>query len=1528
MEQTKDGALPLTRAQLDIWLAQETGHAGIDWQIGLLMKIDGALDTEAFEWALNRVMQEAEPVRAAFFEEDGNVYQQAIDYPEIDLEFHDLTDADDPAAEVQERAAAIQRTPMPFSGPLFKYALFQTQFDEFYVSGCFHHIVTDAAGIGLIGNRIAAVYSALVSGEPVPPAFFGSLQDLVDYESAYEESSDYREDEAYWTKNLATGSGSSYRLPEAADDERDQHAHSMPVPIDPAVLRRVDELANAWDVPRTSLITAASALLVRGRLAAGSEVVFDFPVSRRVVPESKTLPGMAAGFVPLVLSVPAKMSVNDFCRHVDARISEALQHQRFPVHALERKAHYSGAAQPADRVVIDYLPVAFSLDFGGIPATASMTNSGFVGAFGFVFSGLGDELSFNILGAAHLFSDLEVAELAARLEQVLVAMVANPGRQLSSIEVLDAGERARLDEWGNRAALTEPASAPTSIPAAFAAQVARVPEAAALSGTERSWTYRELDDASNQLANLLSQAGVGAGQRVALLLPRTADAVVAILAVLKTGAAYVAIDPTVPEARMQFVLGDAVPKAAITTAELRPRLDGFDLSVFDIDAAFDDPAATLPTTALPAPDPDDVAYIIYTSGTTGTPKGVPIPHRNVIRLFETLDADMDLADLVFTQCHSLAFDFSVWEIWGALLFGGRVVVVPDAVVRSPEDLYALLVAEKVNVLSQTPSAFYALQTVDVPAAELDGQLALSAVVFGGEALEPNRLRTWLANHPDESTRLINMYGITETTVHASFREIEDADAANAVSPIGGPLAHLGFFVLDPWLQPVPVGVVGELYVAGAGLSYGYVGRAGLASTRFVACPFGASGERMYRTGDLVRWSAAGELDYVGRADEQVKIRGYRIELGEIQAAMSDLDGVGQAVVIAREDRPGDKRLVGYITGTADPAALRTELAKRLPSYMVPSSVVVIDALPLTVNGKLDTKALPAPDYQDAANYQAPADAVEEILAGIYAQVLGLERVGVDESFFELGGDSILSMQVVGRARASGMLIRPRDVFVEQTVARLARVAKVSDGVDDMGDDGVGPVVTTPIMHWLHGLETGPGSVDQFNQTVVAQAPAGTTEADVLVMLQALLDRHAMLRLRIDDDGNGGWAPAAQEVGSVDARSCLLTVDDLSEDALVEARSRLNPAAGMMLSALWVTSTRRLVVIIHHLSVDGVSWRILLEDLNLAWVQHRAGQAVVLPDPGLSFARWATLLTDYAHRPEAVDQAKAWQQIAAMPGELPAVQPDVDTLATAGVLTEDLDVETTRLLLGEVPAAFHAGVNDILLIAFALAAAEFLGTGGTPIAIDVEGHGRNEDIGTDVDLSRTVGWFTAKYPVALTVGGLEWGQVLSGGAAIGAIVKDAKEQLRSLPDGLTYGVLRYLNDDVDLEGADPPLGFNYLGRLGATADETSGDVWEICWDGLSDFNPNAKLAMPLMHTVELNAGTVDTEAGPRLRAGWSWAPSALTHAEVSQLNELWFDALTGICAHVQGGGGGLTPSDIGVGLSQAQIDELQRQYADS
>ena len=1216
---------PLTRGQLDIWLAQETGLSGTEWQLGLLVRIEGTVARDALERAIRQGVQEAEPARAAFFEVDGQVFQRAIDYPDVELAFYDLSCSRHPVQEAHGIAASIQRTPMPLAGPLFKFALFRTRFDEFYLFACCHHIVIDGLGMVLVSRRVATIYSAIVSGAPIPPAFFGSLQDLVDCESEYEASTDYLEDQAYWSRILSPESGPDYRLSQAAG-ERDPYWPSAPVQMDPSVVGRIKGLSNALGIRRFSVITAACALLVRGWCANGSEVALDFPVSRRVRPESKTLPGMLAGVVPLVLTASPGSTVADFCQHVDTRIRELLQHQRFPVHGIENAARLRGSGQAPNRVVVNFVPSRLTLSLAGAPATATYTTFGPVGHFGLNFLGFGDQLSLSTAGAGQPFSNFDVSDLAGRLERVVVALTADPTRRLSSIDVLDELEHARLDGWGNRAVLTQPAPTPVSIPVLFAAQVQRSPEAVAVTFEGRSMTYRELEQAANRLAHLLAGHGAGPGQCVALLFSRSAEAIVAMVAVLKTGAAYLPIDPGLPAARIGFMLADAAPMAAITTAGLRPRLDGQDVLVIDVE----DPAVdTQPSTALPAPGPDNIAYIVYTSGTTGVPKGVAVTHHSVTQLLESLDVGVPRAG-VWSQCHSLAFDFSVWEIFGALLGGGRLVVVPESVARSPEDFHALLVAEQVSVLCQTPSAFYALQTADALAPELADQLKLQAVVFGGEALEPQRLGAWLRNHPG-LPRLLNMYGITETTVHASLREILDGDADSTASPIGVPLAHLGFFVLDGWLRRVPVGVVGELYVAGAGLGCGYVGRAGLTGSRFVACPFGGAGApgiRMYRSGDLVCWGVDGQLRYVGRADEQVKIRGYRIELGEVRAALAGLDGVEQAVVIAREDRPGDKRLVGYVTGTADPAGICAALGERLPAYMVPAAVVVIDALPLTVNGKLDKRALSAPEYQDGDRYRAPASAVEEILAGIYAQVLGLERVGVDESFFDLGGDSLSAMRLIAAINTGlDAHLSVRAVFEAPTVAQLApRIGGEGGGLEPLvaGErPAVVPLSFAQSRLWFIDQLRGPSPV--YNMAVALRL-GGRLDAEALgAALADVVGRHESLRTLFAAPGgipqqvvipveraDFGW-------DVVDATGW--SVSRLGEAIEAGARQRFDLATEIPLRAQVfriAEDEHVLVAVVHHIAADGWSVTPLVGDLGVAYASRCAGRA-----PG-----WAPLAVQY------------------------------------------------------------------------------------------------------------------------------------------------------------------------------------------------------------------------------------------------------------------------------------------------------------
>ena len=1205
-----DRALPLTRGQLDIWLAQETGHFGAKWQLGELLRIEGTVEPGLLERAIVQVVREAEPLRAAFFEVDGQVFQKPVDYPDVELARHDFIGSQDPAQDAYRLASSIQRTLMPLGGPLFKFALLQTRADEFYLFACCHHIVVDGIGITLVCHRIAEVYSAMATGASIPPAFFGSLSDLIDCELEYEASTDYLDDQAYWTRNLPPESEPRYRLAHTAAGGRDLEESSAPVQLDPSVVAGIQELSQALGVRRASVITAACALLVRAFDTESSEVVLDFPVSRRVRPETQTVPGMISGFVPLVLKASPGSAVADFCELVDTRMREARQHQRFPVHAIDYKARFRGSGQASNRVVVNFIPATHTGHFAGAAATGTLTHAGPV-QFALVFFRDDDQLFLSTAGAGQFFSNCDVSDLAERLERVLAAMTADPTRRLSSMDLLDEREHARLDETGNRAVLTQPVTAPVSVPMLFAAQVARCPEAVAISCGECSWTYREVEEAANRLAHLLAAQGVGPGGCVALLVERSAQAIVAILAILKTGAAYLPIDPAVPTARMHFMLEDAAPIAALTSTGLAGRLDGCDLLVIDVD---DPRIDSQPSTALPAPAPDEIAYLIYTSGTTGVPKGVAVAHHSVTQLLGSLDAGLPAA-AVWPLCHSLAFDVSVWEIFGALLRGGRLVVVPESVVGSPEDLHEVLVAEQVSVLTQTPSAVAALSAEGLESA---------AVVVVGEACPVEVVDRWAPGRV-----MINAYGPTETTMCVAISA--PLTAGSEVVPIGAPVSGAALLVLDGWLRPVPVGVVGELYVAGAGLAYGYVRRAGLTGSRFVACPFGgagAPGQRMYRTGDLVCWGADGQLRYLGRADEQVKIRGYRIELGDVQAALAGLAGVERAVVIAREDRPGDKRLVGYITGTADPTQIRAQLADRLPADMIPAAVVVLPELPLTANGKLDTRALPAPEYQDVDRYRAPGSAVEEILVGIYADVLGVERVGVDDSFFDLGGDSLLAMRLFAAINTTlDVDLSVPTVFEAPTVAQLAlRVGEGSGGLPRLVPverPAVVPLSYAQQRLWFIDQLQGPSPV--YNMAAALRL-GGRLDVDALsAVLADVVGRHESLRtLFAAPEGIPQQVVVPRERADfgwevVDASGWSAVGLDEAIGAVARRPFDLGTEIPLRATLFRVADDEHvLVAVVHHIAADGWSIAALVGDLGVAYASRRAGLV-----PG-----WAPLAVQY------------------------------------------------------------------------------------------------------------------------------------------------------------------------------------------------------------------------------------------------------------------------------------------------------------
>ncbi len=1228
----RPAVVPLSFAQQRLWFIDQLQGPSPIYNIAVALQLHGTLDADALGQALADVVARHESLRTLFPTLKGTPQQLVIPVESADFGW-DVVDATGWSQnQLREGIETTTRQPFDLATEIpLRARLFKVSDDDHVLAAVVHHIAADGWSIAPLVRDLGVAYASRRQGHapewaPLPVQYADyTLWQRAQLGELDDPDSRINEQLAYWQNTLA---GMPERLdlptdrpyPPVADYRGARIALEWPAELQQQIAR----LAREHNATSFMVMQAALAVLL-AKLSASTDVAVGFPIAGRRDPALDELVGFFVNTLVLRVDVAGDPSVAELLTQVRSRSLAAYEHQDVPFEVLVERLNptRSLAHHPLVQVMLAWqnfggqpqeLPFA-DLQLTPLPADTQVARMDLTFALGEQWTETGEPAGIN--GAVEFRTDVfdpaSIETLIERFKRVLVALTADENRRLSSVDVLDSGEHARLNTWSNRAALSHPTAAKQSIPALLAAQAAQTPDAVAVTCGERSLTYRELDEAANRLAHLLTAHGAGRGASVALLFPRSAEAIVAILAVLKTGAAYLPIDPALPAARIEFMLGDAKPIAAVSTAELAHRLDGHDLHVIDI---ADPRIPTYPATALPAPAADDLAYFIYTSGTTGVPKGVAITHYNVTQLLDSLRADLPTA-AVWSQWHSYAFDVSVCEIWGALLDGGRLVVVPDEVVRSPADFHALLVAEQVNVLSQTPSAFYALQSADTLAPEVAQQLQLDAVVFAGEALEPQRLRPWLDHHP-EAPRLLNLYGTTETTVHASFREIVAGDVEQNTSPIGVPLSHLGFFVLDGWLRQVPAGVVGELYVAGTGLGCGYWRRAGLTATRFVACPFdGAPGKRMYRTGDLMRWDADGQLHYLGRADEQVKIRGYRIELGDVRAALAELDGVEQAVVIAREDRPGDKRLVGYVTGTADPAHIRAQLAERLPEYMVPAAVMTVDALPLTVNGKLDKRALPAPEYSETDRYRAPANAIEEVLAGIFAQVLGVPRVGVDDSFFDLGGDSLLAMRLIAAINTSldGSL-SVRAVFEAPTVAQLALQVGRDEGrlapLTPVQRPSVVPLSFAQQRLWFIDQLQGPSPM--YNMAVALRL-RGTLNADALGhALADVVARHESLRTLF---------PAVEGI----PRQLVLAADRVELgwqiiDATSWPPSRLEEAiqsAGRHPFDLSIEIPLRamlfkvgdddhvLVATAHHIAADGWSITPLVRDLALAYGSRCQGQ---------------------------------------------------------------------------------------------------------------------------------------------------------------------------------------------------------------------------------------------------------------------------------------------------------------------------------
>ncbi|MEU5002655.1 amino acid adenylation domain-containing protein, partial [Streptomyces sp. NPDC021622] len=1532
--------LPLSSAQLRLWFLWQLEGPSSTYNIPMALRLTGSLDVAALRAALHDVVARHEALRTVFPMTDGRPCQDILDADATSLDLP-VTQADADELPVQLARAAAQTFDLASEVPL-RARLFTTASDEHVLLLVIHHIAGDGWSMGPLLRDLSTAYAA--RRDRRQPDFEPLPMQYADYTLWQREALGDEDDPdslmsaqlTHWRTVLA-GLPQEIQLPMDRTRPAVASYRGATVPLEiPADLHHdITELAQADGASVFMVVQAALAILL-SRLGAGEDIPIGSPIAGRTDESLEDLVGFFVNTLVLRTDLTGDPTFHDVLQRVREANLDAYAHQDVPFERLvdDLAPERSLARHPLFQVMLALQNTTDAVaDLPGLRATtvdAGLAPAKFDLSFDlgerFDADGAPAGLSGRIDYAVDLFDPHTVEAVAERLIRVLSSVVRRPELPVGHVEIVSDGERQRILHAWNEPGRDIPA---VTLPALFEAQAARVPQNVAVTfGTSRpasedpgtpgetTLTYAELNQRANRLARRLVAMGVGPESLVAVALDRTPDLVVALLAVLKAGGAYVPIDPDYPAERIAYVLDDAAPVCLLTSGRLElAALDGTGIPTLLVDdpaLTTTGPAGDLTDAERTAPlEPAHPAYIIYTSGSTGRPKGVAIPHSNVVHLFEaTRESYAFDGDDVWTLFHSYAFDFSVWELWGALLHGGRVVVVSYETSRSPLDFLDLLVRERVTVLNQTPSAFYQLMQAEAQNPEAGRQLALRTVVFGGEALDIERLTDWYARHPEGGPELVNMYGITETTVHVTYKPL-DATSATALagrSVVGRAIPNLRAYVLDDGLRPVPAGVPGDLYVAGAGLARGYVGRAGLTAERFVACPFGeAPGERMYRTGDVVRWSADGELEFVGRSDDQVKVRGFRIETGEVEAALSRCAGVLQAVAVVREDRPGDRRLVGYVVPdpsepgvVVDASQIRVAVAEFLPDYMVPAAVVVVDGIPLTVNGKVDRKALPAPEFTSASEGRAPATAEEETLCKVFAEVLGLPQVGVDDGFFELGGDSIVSIQLVARGRAAGLVFTARDVFERKSVAGLAAVARPVDDVTGPAVEvsGVGGVELMPIVRWLR--DRG-GPVDRFAQSVLLRVPGDLDLEGLVGALDVVVDHHDALRLRLGVVPE--WSLEVLPAGSVAVSECVVRVDvsgvadaELGEVVRGEAEAaqgRLAPESGVMVQVVWFDAGAgrqgRLLLVVHHLAVDGVSWRVLVPDLVSAWEARAAGRAVVLPAVGTSVRDWARRLVEEAQAPVREGELALWSRVLSGP-DAPlsgrVLDPVRDVWASARLASVELAPEVAGPLLTRVPAAFHGGVNDVLLATLGVAVADWRRRwtaegSASSLLVELEGHGR-EEIGEGVDLSRTVGWFTSLFPVRVDVSGVDVDEALTGGAALGVAVKRVKEHLRSLPDrGLGYGLLRHLNPRTapvlsGLEAQAPAqIVFNYLGRFaGDDADEWVPVPQSI--EGGTD--PQ----MPMGHVLTVNALTEDRADGPYLSVSVAWPEALLSREQVEDL----------------------------------------------
>ncbi|HEV7515038.1 MAG TPA: amino acid adenylation domain-containing protein, partial [Thermoanaerobaculia bacterium] len=1351
--------LPLSFAQERLWFIDQLEPGSAQYNIPSAWQLAGPLRPAALAWALSQVEQRHEALRTVFAVSVAGtgtpvqVIRPAREpLPLLAVDLAGLGEAPR-QAEAARLAAGEAGRPFDLSrGPLWRAALLRLSAERHLLLLTLHHIAADGWSVGVLAQEVAQLYGAAVEGRLAPlPELPIQYKDYATWQRGWLQGEVLAGGLAYWQRQLA-GTPPLLELP--TDRPRPAVRTSRGADLPLVLPARSGEMLAACCRRESATLAAAlmaafAALL--GRYSGQRDLAIGTPVAGRNRLETEGLIGLFVNTLVLRADLTGGPGFSTLLGRVRDALLDAYLYQEIPFEKLveelapERTLAYSPLFQAM--FVFDNTPApAFALS--GL-ALSPLTVENAVAKFDLTLSlretpaGLSGSLGYS----TDLFDAATLARFTAHFQALLAAALADSETRVAELPLLASGERHQLlVEWNDGVAAGLDGA--TVLHPQFATQAARTPAALAVISEGEALTYAELDRRANRLAHRLRRLGVGPEVVVGICLERSLDLVVALLGVLKAGGAYLPLDPAYPRERLELLLADAAAPVIVTEKKVAPLLPAVraELVLLGRESGEEGPMTPVESGV----GPENLAYVIYTSGSTGRPRGVQVTHGNVARLLSATRPGFGFCPQdVWTLFHSFAFDFSVWEIWGALAYGGRLVVVPYWVSRSPEAFHELLVEQEVTVLNQTPSAFRQLMRAEeeeAEGAEEAGTPALRLVIFGGEALEVQSLRPWVARHGSERPLLVNMYGITETTVHVTSRPLGQPDVlGGGGSAIGGPLPHLGLRVLDRGFTPQPVGVSGELCVAGAGLARGYLGRPELTAARFVPDPWGGEpGARLYRSGDLVRRLPHGDLEYLGRIDHQVKVRGFRIELGEIEAALRSEPGVREVVAIVREDAPGDRRLVAYVLGGPEGAprteALREALRRKLPEPLVPSAIVVLLSWPLTVNGKVDRRNLPAPEESASrgGGYLPPRGPVEELLAGIWAEVLRRERVGVEDDFFALGGHSLLATQVASRVRQAFEVELPlRLLFEKPTVAALAvAVERALRGGEAATIPPITPVPRSaelPLsfaqqrLWFIDQLE--PGS-PAYNIPAAFRLSGRLDRAALAASLAEIVRRHETLRTTFATVSGRPvpcLAPAvAADLQKIDLGALPEETRSREERRLAreEARRPFDLARGPLFRAALLqgaSEAHAVLVTLHHIVSDGWSTGVLVRELGALYGAFAAGRPSPLPELPVQYADFAVWQRRWLSGDTLAGELAYWRQALAglPPLDLPTDRPRPPVLTSRGSFRSLALPAELSDALGRMARASGATLYMSLLAVFAALLARYTGREdvavGSPIA---------------------------------------------------------------------------------------------------------------------------------------------------------------------------------------------------------------------